>query len=1056
VDRVRRSVGLLVRGLVARLASTIMLLVAGTLAVATVVIAPLYVPAAKNALVIAQLRSTSNQQDGLVLGGAPSPVTPKALLAAYERAPRVDGHRVFGRPILTALEQVSLPSTLPYPSVSPAGQLPLPQTTQLLERTGICGHLEMLAGQCPARRGESGVAISARDAVALHLRVGSTVTYGIGNVAPNLIGATKSTVRVVGIYAVPSSTAPYWWGTQYFDFSSGPQGNVYDPFVVAPGFFHGASPFPNLVASGVIPPSAVALTRELQAPFVGTSIVSATTAPRLAAELTRYLARLSTHGVPAGSQLPQTLATTLAHDHVFSTISVVVVVEMLAIGELVLVGLLARSMLAREAELRLGLLRGVGTWRIVRRLVAEPLVATLLTVPLGTLMGWYVVRLVARLRFPPGISVPLSSTALAVALVTAGLAVGTTVVIVLVGLRRSVVALPRAEQRRRAILRAALEVALLSVAATGTVELLTALRTSSGIAPLAAAAPALLTLGLVVLGSWLFAGAVRLVARATHATRRLSLYVAVRQLRRDSGGLQRPLVVGLAVGLVIFGLALEEVGQRIATATAAFQTGAFEVAPVSLPPGLDLQHAVEVADPLGREAMAAQRISTPSGTTLAIQASRAPGVLDWPTSLGLHPTVTRLVRLIDPISEGSFPVVGTTVELRVEITAGARLLALLRQEGTSFSGALQPNVTLAIATPTHSGLIESDLAVTSPNRPFTVAATLPRACLEGGCWLNSVTLTIGPLPAPARLLILGASGLGASPRGGPLDPRAWRASAPTSTGPGPAWTIEPNVGSITLAAAALPTSIPSVIGAQLQGSEQAGQPLLVTSLDTSTLQASPVAVVPALPVVGPSAALVDLRLAQTMLTGTDAATSLVFLGPHDPASVLGRLEREGVSIRAIASTSTALAALRNSPTAYAQGLVLPAGLGAAALVLTGVLFESLTDGRSRIAELAALRVLGMRRTQLVTSLLIEGAAIVVLGVLVGFAGGIAGASFVLPHVLTPPQPFEVALSLPYRLPYSILVRSSALVVILGAFAIAASAARVVGRASFEQLRAGER
>jgi hypothetical protein len=199
--------------------------------------------------------------------------------------------------------------------------------------------------------------------------------------------------------------------------------------------------------------------------------------------------------------------------------------------------------------------------------------------------------------------------------------------------------------------------------------------------------------------------------------------------------------------------------------------------------------------------MGAQRISTPSGTTLAIQASRAPGVLDWPTSLGLHPTVTRLVRLIDPSSEGSFPVVGTTVELRVEITAGARLLALLRQEGTSFSGALQPNVTLAIATPTHSGLIESDLAVTSPNRPFTVAATLPRACLEGGCWLNSVTLTIGPLPAPARLLILGASGLGASPRGGPLDPRAWRASAPTSTGPGPAWTIEPNVGSITLAAA---------------------------------------------------------------------------------------------------------------------------------------------------------------------------------------------------------------------------------------------------------------
>lgn len=1100
------AVGVVLRGLRWRLATTVMLLVTGTLAVATAILAPLYVPSAKDALVVSLVRSTSLQQDGLQLDGfGLGEDSRAALLRLFTRSPRLDHRPLFGSPILTAFMTVSLPSQKIPPKVPGGSTQFVAQSTTLLERTGICQQLTVVAGTCP-HRGSEGIAISTRDASALNLHVGSMVRVAAGGIAPGTPGALPSLrIPVVGIYDVPSTLGAYWWGTQYFDFSSTPTGNVYDPFVVAPGYFDGiAIPGPPVVLAGhtsaegpafivtpryrylvalsgssyssATPPGNVfagdsMLTRILQAPLIAPSRITNTTAEGVLHTMSKYLvavnrqASLNTASSPgfgplpvASSSLPGTLGEALAHQHSFSTISIVVVVEMLAIGELVLSAVIARSILARDAELRLAQLRGLGTRRIVWRTIAEPLVAIVLTVPLGTLAGIGVMHLVARRILPPGVTVTLTSTAVLTAVGTAVVGLLTTVVLIIVALRRGVIEAPRVAQRRRVVLRVALDVALLAIAATGTFELVTAISASSGIAPLAAGAPALLALGLAVLATWLLALAARVVARLTRSVKRPAVYVASRQLRQRASALHRNLVVGLAIGLVTFGIGLDDVGTSLATRGAEVTNGATEVATVALPPSLTVSEAVDRADPSGHEAMAAQRVSTPAGTTLAIQARRAQGILTWSRSVGLVPPLAQLARRLDPSSLGGFPVRGRTVALTTELSLTPAQAAQL---ASGSGGTVTPatlgvgSVTLEITTPTPAGLVESVGVLSGAGKPVTVSAQLPSACRGGGCDLVGVTFSLPQTFTNTNfeVSVLHASGIAPSPDGPALAASSWRASGALQTAPqGATWTVGPSQGALELVPRSLPATIPAIT-TTLPPAQATTQ---IVGLDSSTVTATPIAEEHALPVLGSSGAIVDLRLAEQYLQGTDHAQSLVFLGPHDPSRVLRALETEGVHVGAVRTVTQIVAAARTSPTALAQDLVLPAGVAAAVLVATGLLFETVTDGRARIAELAALRVLGMRRSQLVTALVVEGLAVVALGAVVGLAAGAVGARFLLPHVIPPPTSLAASFVIPYSLPTAPLARAAVLVVIIGAAAVVASAVRVVGRASFEQLRASER
>ncbi|ACU53993.1 protein of unknown function DUF214 [Acidimicrobium ferrooxidans DSM 10331] len=1077
-----------------------MLVVTGTLAVATVILAPLYIPSAKDALVVSVVRATSLQQDGLQLNGfGLSDDSRAALERLFARAPRLDHRPLFGSPLATAFMTVSLPS-LKIPSRTPGGVAQsVVQTTALLERTAICSHLRFVAGTCP-RRGSQGVAVSTRDAAALHLHVGSNVTFAAGAIAPGTPGALPSVkAPVVGIYDPPTTLSAYWWGTQYFDFSSTPTGNVYDPFVVAPGYFDGiAIPGPPVVLRGhgtATSPAFVVgsqyrylvalsssgspggvffaanslLGRTLQAPLAAPQRITNTTAPGLLRSISGYLDSVNKHAAlnvvgsqgfgplpVAASSLPGTLTKALAHQHSFSTISIVVVVEMLAIGELVLSAVIARSILARDPELRLAQLRGLGTRRIVQRAIAEPLVAIVLTIPLGTAVGVGVMHLVASRVLPSGVTVTLTTTAVLTAVGTAVVGLLTTAVIIMIAVRRGVVEAPRATQRRRVVFRVALDVALLAIAATGTFELVTAISASSGIAPLAAGAPALLALGLSVIAAWLLTITARLVARLTRSLKRPSVYVATRQLRQRASALHRALVVGLAIGLVTFGIGLDDVGNSLARTGAAVTNGATEVAEVTLPPSLTIAEAVDRADPSGHEAMAAQRVSTPAGTTLAIQARRAPGILTWSPTLGLHPALAQVVQGLDPRSAGGFPVRGRRVAVTVEISLTKAQAAQLER---SSAGTVTPatlgvsTVTMEITTPTPAGLIESVGVLSGAGKAVTVSANVPTACRSGGCDLVGISFSLAQTFTNFEISILGVSGIAPSPGGPVLAASSWRASGALHRASRPAsWTVAPSQGALDLVPRSLPPTIPAIT-TDLPPGQATAQ---IVGLDSSTITATPIAQEHALPVLGASGAIVDLRLAEQYLQATDHAQSLVFLGPRDPSAVLRSLAAEGAHVGPITTVAQIVTAARTSPTALAQDLVLPAGIAAAVLVAAGLLFETVTDGRARIAELAALRVLGMRRSQLVTALVLEGIAVVVLGAVVGVVAGVVGAHFVLPHVLPPPTTLAASFVIPYSLPTAPLARAALLVVILGGAAVLASAVRVVARASFEQLRAGER
>lgn len=1085
VHRLRLAIGLFLRGLGWRLGTTVVLLVTATLAVAIAVIAPAFLGSAKDALVQDALRAATPQQSGLIID-APAGLRRSALFATLARQPRLDGRALFANPIATADLSISLP---PLKAAGHSAAPPMSIEGQLLERTDVCAHVIMLHGSCPTP-GSPAIAVSERDATLLHLTIGSRVRFAAGMIAPGVLGAAPTvTTAVVGIYAPPEVLGPYWWGTQYFDFGAAGSVIQLDPFLVATGYFHNlpipgpavpihevpvGSRRPALTYLQAItffgPSSPYALYRELQVPLVAQGRLNDANAVPTAAALEAYVTHALRSPLPSGAGPLSTgliaiLEGAASHQHSFSTVTAVDVVEMVLIGELVLASVIAGAMTTRATELRLGQLRGLGTWRLVRRSTFEPLVALLAAIPIGSEVGLGVVRLAAHRYFPAGIGVPLTREVLAVAGGTALTGLATTVVLAIEALRRNALEPSRTQQRRRALVRAALDVGLLTIAATSTVELFTSLHSAHGIAPLAALAPGALALGIAVAMAWGLAVLARIAALLTRSISPTALYVAARELRSQGSFLRRTLMLAIAIGLVAFSVALNGVASNQANLAALLSTGAFESADLSLPPTLTLQKAISRADPSGHEALGAQLIRSSEGSLLAIQASRAASVLQWPDRLLGTPPLGRLIPRLDPASEGAFPVVGHRVSMTFELSPGPHW------SSADAAFILPASVEITIETPSPEGPISVVSPIAALQQPTTITTALPVTCgVANTCFLTRVGFSssggqgIVFAPGSLRLVLLGTSDVGASPDGTPTQARAWIASFPgTTRATGVSWPLGYtgfySAGPITLTATprALRDTVPAIVARPPSGTaEGEPSPTAVVGLDESTLQAGPIASVTALPILGPSGALVDLRLAEQHLQSADLATNVVLLGPDDPGAVLARLSRMGVGITHIRTAGSLRTALRARPTAYAQDLLTPAAVAAALLVVAGVVFDAINDGRRRLAELAALRVLGMRRSQLVTTISLEHALVIVAGTTAGVAAGLLAAHEVLPGILPSPTALVAGLSLPFALPTIAIVRAAVLIAVAAVVASVVVSVRTVLRATFELLRAGDR
>src|SRR6185437_11379545 len=147
--------------------------------------------------------------------------------------------------------------------------------------------------------------------------------------------------------------------------------------------------------------------------------------------------------------------------------------------------------------------------------------------------------------------------------------------------------------------------------------------------PVAAAAPAVVALGISVIAIRIVEYVCRRLSTATYDSSAVSSFLAVRRIGRRPTVLREGRTLVIAVGLACFAVCAWSVARANQLTDARFSTGARTVVNVTAD-ALQLDQAVHAVDPGGRFAMAAVEIKSSSTLLMGIDATRLPAVAAWP------------------------------------------------------------------------------------------------------------------------------------------------------------------------------------------------------------------------------------------------------------------------------------------------------------------------------------------------------------------------------------------------------------------------------------------
>jgi len=1045
-------VGLFVRGLRFRLGALVFLLVAAIVAILGATVGPIYLGSAQNSVLIGGLRDAPISKTGLQVSSSGA-LSRAKLLAAERAVPRLDGQPLFHQGLLTALLPVSVS---PPPSLGNAVL-----ASSFFERSDVCAHLQLSKGRCPSTNTQ--VLLSTRTAHYLGLNVGSHINATAGLIAAGVPGAgATATYTVVGTYEIPDISTNYWWGNDYFAFGSG-SGSVVtlDPIIVAPGFFGGKASFGITTGdsqSGNV--SYFGVDRLLQMPL-DASVVTFSNYHRAASVVANYVDVVATHDrALASSGLEGVINSIVASQHSMSTLVTVIILELVLLGLIVFGTLIWRMVQSRMGEFRLAQLRGVRPRSIVTRAVGEPLVVLLIAAPLGFIGAYLTVSIIGHSYFVAGTKLYiLPATYLAgLAVIVAALVV--TVVAAGTALRRGVLEASRSALRNRGRFRALIDVLIVVVAALLTAQLVIAPTNGNNVDPLAGAAPAFLGAGFAIVVIALTTLALRGARRLTRKGRRISWYLAVRQLRARSPMLRQIIPFGMALALVVFGYGAQSIIARHRSDVAGYEVGAGKVLTVSLPKNLGLPRAVDQADPGGHEAMAAELYKASSGTTLAVQASRFGSVAFWPKAVGTE-SVGAIARQLHPLGSKALQV------------TSAHLTLSTRTIGSVPTGAA---VDLEISILNEVQDSPNIIFVPLTSKEQTV--TEPTGCTRNQCLLSGIgysVITNGGFISPnahftidvSNLRGVSAAGAGSNPDSASVFGPPWRAASgvQTSVSTHPnllSFTAYPATGGsdVAVVPASYPTYIPAIVSQSVKATLSSNSVSAVgtgvtVGLDGNQINIRPILTLSSLPSVGTDASIVDLTQAELAQDSASLASNEIWLAKGANPSIIHRLQAEGVTIDSITSAKALAASYANEPLGLAERLFPIAAAAGIIVVLLGLAFELLVEGRGRIPEFAAIRVLGLSRARLVIGYILEATILVVAAAIAGVGAGLLGARLALPALPEIDSGLD-GLHFGYALP--VLGEIAVVVVVLVAAIIvgAIAAIRVVGRASFDELRAGDR
>ncbi|MGH2893843.1 MAG: FtsX-like permease family protein [Solirubrobacteraceae bacterium] len=1004
----------LVRGVRWRLMGSLLVLITAAIAVGAAVVGPLFLRAGSDSLVRQAVAGATVSKTSFELNSATHSSTLDGLAAERQsllRSEHLSG--LYGRPVVRTMVAALLLTRF-------TGQ---PYLGRLTYRTGICSTLHFSAGGCATGPGDA--VVSDRMARRFRMSVGSVITV------TNLNHRHPARIRITGLFDLPNFHSAYWFGdgATHFGFGQNTGRPLYLPrtddlFVASPAAFALPSAYVR----------SFSIQSGLRHGVLGIGNASAVRQEMLAVQQ-----RAAVAGFEVETGLPALLSGPLHQRKLMGTVVVVAAVQLVLLAIWVLTSVLMRSADLRRAELRVARLRGFPLPTLVAVSIAEPAVLCTLGVVLGIGGAWVVVRAAASILFTDGTVVRPDAwtfVGFGAVLVTIGAVLGVSAIRLL---RSSglVVSSPQSASTRS---RVVIDVSILAVSAVALLGASTSGALSSHSNPVAAAAPAVVALGVSVLAIRIVEYVCRRLSTATYDSSAVGSFLAVRRIGRRPTVLREGRTLVIAVGLACFAVCAWSVTRANRVTDARFSTGARAVVTVTAG-DLQLDQAVHAVDPRGRFAMAAVEVNSSSTSLMGVDATRLPAVAAWPRGT-TRASLTAVGRALTPKTVFDVILPNGAVAISADVSASGaagRDLAHLDLKAWLFDSV-------------HGSRIV-DLGRLRAGR-FTYRGVRQTGC---PCRLTG----IGVLPSAKRVPRSGQIHLGLdalSYRTGPgalrsaraeLTPTAWRSTlagvrviANTSRVgfdlpmAAVAGDVGPYAGNAAVSLVGPPSVLPAVAGSQTEEVDEST--LAAQGLDGNTITVRPVIIATALPRLGSSGVFVDLgTLERSQARPTFAqASEQVWLGPSAPGDAVSRLRAAGLHIDAVQRSSALISQAGHAGPALAYDFMLLATLVALLVAAVGTFSVLAAGGRQRATEMMALEVAGVRRPILARSLAIE-AAILALTALFGVAAGAGTAAIVLPSLPQLPAPTDTPLS--YALPVWLIlaVTLGAVLVVMVATALAA-------------------
>ncbi len=966
--RVLSLAAALVRGLRSRATLTLGALVLAAVAVASAVVGPAYQASSAQSFLVTRLQAAPPVSTGVSVTSASLPGQDAGYSDRLHHAATVGAGRLAG---LFGPATVSVESAAD--TIGHVFGLPWSGTTVLTAKEGACQHL-VLTGSCPRRPGE--VLLREGSAASAHVEVGDRLPFS----------GYPGELHVVGLYSLSSHPADFWFDDSRLKANAPQVGGSHGS-----GLFF--EPGPMITDSATLrrlPPGTLTFHSDR---FLVVTSATTTDDVRRARQAVIDLApelralRDGRYRETSDNALQFVLADIDQNRATARNTVTPAVVSLVLVALALLARLLGAAADQRRHELALGSLRGMSGRQMWALGLAEPGLVLLAATPAGFALGYATTVWLSRRWLVSGIPVSLGTASVVAGVLVLVVAVAASVVAVAGALREPLsaqlagVRRPGRSGRWVVVTKAALVVAAaVVVAASLTASGRSAPRTTDLVLPLllAGATGLVVTAAVVQLARWW--------SRRTSPRRGVTGFVASRAVSRRREGSLVILPLTAALAIAVFAAGVYGAADAWRRSVAATEVGAAEAYRAA--GSLDQTVAVtRELDPQGKWLMAAGVITQGSyGEKLVLDTSRLARVGVWPSTWTPGLDAAAVAQELGPDGPG-VAVQGRSFSLTVdnEVNAGAGVVGVSLQVQTAAG--------------------DNRSMFFGPYPPGESTTRTKASFCRDGCRVDA--LLIGG-PATSATTLSGSASLLAFTEDGRadnslLDAGAWRpvisplglSSGSTQVSQdGPRLDLHVDTGDANGIGGITPSDVPAYRPVLMGRTEAtnilggSGDRLVAKTDALEGLPITPVGVTDSMPFLGPRGLLIDYTMFTRDQSIPAESTEVYVLARADtPASVTQALTAHGAS--GPASLSAAKQVLDQDAYALSLNLYLVTAIAAVALALAGLAVNLVVQMPDRRRDAASLRIVGVRRRQIVRAIFVELAA--VLGA-AGVAGILAGSA----------------------------------------------------------------